>query len=508
MGKRKVFQIAFELELDRRSGAGQHGITQVFAGLLEHDSGQVALHPGQLDAAKKPLHIEHSRPRRARHMRPTALQDALRIGSVDTQVAGADAVARGLLAPLHLGGQFLDGYARVGPARTQVDQAAGHGHFGTAFAFTQVKLHIQALKARAAVSLGRQAQTLYLAFGGVGIGLACGAFPAGAEFLHQTGRRIGLQHVARFGCQRQALGHLAQGGQVQALGAQFTMGGNALGMRISGGAPVPQRQAGVAAGPTHAIGGLELQIAGGVLHAAVELARSQPARGRRQYHGCLLSALAQKHIAEQDIGGGASDPAWGDIEPCAHAAPAPADVGPSVQVDAQRAPVHMAEKRVSLPFPVLPAARVAAEQRVAEHALHIEALAPVRWRAGVQAQAVAQVAAAQDQVHIVQFEHRHVTGFVGPAHAAVADGHLGLAHQPIGAVAGATVGLADFQAGNPKTAIGSAANIQRGAVNIELLQTTGPQRARRNGCAHRTQLQGHTALAVNQLHIAQLDRRN
>ena len=240
--------------------------------------------------------------------------------------------------------------------------------------------------------------------------------------------------------------------------------------------------------------------------AAAQVFDRQAARGAAQH--LLLRALAQMHVVEQHVSRTAREHPALDVHPGAQAATPLADISADVQVRAQLCPVQAVKGGVPLALPVLPAPGVQRPQRLGKHALQAQALAPVGGRVGVDAQRMGEVPVAQHHVHVRQLQRRGVAQRVGPTQGAVANGQFGLAKNPVGSGAVATVGLGQGKAADPNHAVGLALHVKHRAVNIELLQAARQKRARRHGGNHARELQRRVALGVKHLHAAQFDRGN
>ena len=150
-----------------------------------------------------------------------------------------------------------------------------------------------------------------------------------------------------------------------------------------------------------ALGSFEFQPLGAVFLATIAALDRQATR--RPGHHLLANAGAQMHVREQDVRRHPDQLGTLHIHPGTQTALAPANVHPKVEIGSKVAPVQAIKGRVPLALPVLPAPGMQRQKGLLKNALHAQALAPVRWRVGVHAQGMREMAVAQDQVHIGEF---------------------------------------------------------------------------------------------------------
>ena len=327
------------------------------------------------------------------------LHFALRVGIGKAQIAYCGVQARAVFFPLHVSRQLGKRQHWLGKPAGQVEAGVGHGQAGLAAALGQLQVQVQAGKAGRGTGLRRERRLGDAAFDGVGCRGCKWPGPAALHGLHHTHRLVRLQRRTQGRVNGQALGQLAQHRHIKPVGTEFAA--RQLGaLGITSLSAVPQGQARIAAGPTDAFGGLELQAFGAVFVSAAQVFDRQAARGAAQH--LLLRALPQVHIVEQHVRSGACDHSALDVHPGAQAATPLADVYAYVQVRAQLRPVQAVESGVPLALPVLPAPGVQRPQRLGKHALQVQAFAPMRWRVGVDAQRMGEVPVTQHHIHVRQ----------------------------------------------------------------------------------------------------------
>ncbi|GAO25545.1 hypothetical protein ALISP_5365 [Alicycliphilus sp. B1] len=500
-------QVALDAELHLAGTARPDGVAHVVARLRGHGQRQVAVHARGIGPLQGAREVQHSRQARARGRRgrvrrlPGKARLALGVGVGEAQVAGLHGDALALDLPAHGGGELLHWHHGVLEDAGQQQPAAGHGQRRAAARLRELELHVRARQAGHGghAVLRGEGQPRHLAAQLVLPRLLQRPAPAGLQLLHHAPRGIGLQHAVHGLVQGQAAGDLRDRGQVQPVGAQLAL----LPARPAL-AGVAQEE--VAAGPAQTVVGHELQVPGGQLEAIVQPAAADPTRHGPQQQGAQVRAQRGIDRAQRHVGRAAHDPALLHVHPGAQRAPALAHLqGSQVRVAVEPRDVHLREIGVHLATPALPVAAVRGEQRLAELPAQREALAPVGRRRRIQADAVAQGAVAQHQVHLGQRQRLGPAQRVAPAQSAAADRHLGLREQPVGGGAVGLASVAKAQAGDEDAAILLAAYVQLRPLYIDLLEPQAQQRARRQRYHHARQAQRLAALRVEQGHAGQLD---
>lgn len=324
------------------------------------------------------------------------------------------------------------------------------------------------------------------------------ALPVQVDALDQPARRIGIEHAVRRIAERQPVGNEGQRGQVEPVGAQ-----GALLRRAAARGRVLQPQ--VAAGPAHAVGGVELQGGGRELELFLVQLAGQPPGHCAQHQ--RLQAPAQRGVdaVEPEVGRAAHDLAPLHVGPQAQRAAAFADAGVEGDIAAQARDVHVGQVGIDLAVPGLPAARAHRQQRLAELPAQREALAPADRRRGVEPEAVAPGRVARHEAHVGQQQGLGLALLVGPAHGAALDHQLALGEKPVGG-AGLSGGVGvHVQARHVQLAEHVAAHVELRPFDVELLEIEAPQRARRHAGHHPHEAQGFPLLGVVQHHVAQFE---
>ena len=351
------------------------------------------------------------------------------------------------------------------------------------------------------MGLGRQCQLTDPALGRKARRAGNVAAPVQLELLHQTLGRQPPETVVHSGIEGQAVGNLADGGQVQAVGHQAALCALlALG--------VLQIELHIATGPVQAVAGGKGQRLAADFPPAGQQAQAQAAAHLFQLQRLQLGCQFDGDGLQRQIGGGPGDGGVVHIDPGAQRSRALAQVHAQVHIVAQLLQVHLLGLCKQLATPVAPVAGTGGEQRLLEPPQHRQAAAPARWRVGIHAHAVHAVAVANQHIHVGQLQHRQAAQLVAPAHPATAHHQLGLGKHPVGSTTAIGPGIGQGKAGNPDTAVGGAAHIQFGRSNVELLKPQADGRAHRERRQHRGQAQGLAALCVQQAHIAQFHRRD
>ncbi len=514
--ERHVAQVAAHAELHITGLARQYRVAHIVARIGRDGQRQVAVHARAIGAHKRAAEIEHPRkPRAAARARrvaglPVGAGHALRIGVGKARVADLQADALAVDLPLHVGAELIQRQHGFFEHPGQYQGALLHGYRGRAALLRQVEVHGRTaqpdrLGLRAlhlgGLRLSRQRQARHPPARLVAAGLGQRALPTRLDGFHQSLWHVGAQRLVRLRVQRQAVGNACQQGQIQLVGLEFALLGAAL-------AGIGVLEAGVAAGPTQPVVGGELQVLGGDLHASAQAPRPQAALHRGQHQGLELLAQGGVHVGQRQVHGAAHPLAALDVHPGAHG-PAPlrhrnAQVG----MVAQARDIDPRKLRIQLPAPVLPAPAVGGQQRLAEPAHQGEAFTPFGRRRGVDAQAVAPVAIAHHDVHVLQRQGWRSAQFIGPAQRAAADDEFRLRKKPVGRRAVARPLVGQFQPRQQDAPFVRAPDVQLGALDVQLLEAKIPQRPGRNRQHHARQAQRLAPLGVEQGHISELHGRD
>jgi hypothetical protein len=533
--ERHVVDLAHHTETDPVRAAAAHRFAHVVARVGVDRQRQVTVHPRGVGARERGGEVEFAGETRlggaGRHLAgaPAHLGRAFGVGVGQAHVVQLRLDAFALHAPGRVGLQAVERHVRVFENIGQCQRALGHADVGAAAGLVDVEVHRGARDAgpswqgeaardgHAATRLTRQRQAAGAAFGLVGLQvpdrrrrrLAGLVLPAGREAFHPARRLQLRQAPVCLGGQGQAAGDGRERAQFQPLGAE-------LGARA---APVLFRgvlQAQPAAGPVHAFVGTEAQVFGGHGEPGVGPLRGQAPlqvidRQRRQF-----AAELDIDVAQRQVGRDAGHRAVHHIGPGAQRALARAHLdapGREVRMGAQPFHVHVAEVGVELAGPVVPGQLVRGtapefDQRFAQPPEQAQARAPFGRRRGVDPELVRARGVAGHEGEVVEHQRGLAAQVIGPAHGAVADHELAQGKEPIGGTTVAFTGLCEVQASHLDAALRGAPHVQHRLVDHDLLEVAVPEGAHRQRSAHQRQVQGDAALRVEQLHVAQLERRH
>ncbi len=475
------------------------------------------MHARAVGAVERAAQVEHAGKARAAARAcgvagvPGGAQFALRIGIAKAGVADLHRDAFTLHLPAHLAAQVVQQHHRVLEHVRQHQRAVGDHHRGFAGGLRQVHVHRGAAQTEwrrwRARDSGHQrigqCQSGHPAAQLVALRRIPRSAPVGLDGFHQAPRGIALQVVVGGLRERQARGNAGQRRQVQAIGAEFAALASGLALALAS-----DLQAQVAPGPAQTVIGLELQSLREKFEPSQQPVTAQAPLYRRQRQRLQVRAQRGADIGQRDIGQAADRLPALHIDPGTQRAVAALERHAQIGIGAQARQVDAGEAAEQLAAPPLPMAAARAQQGLAELAADGEAFAPLLRRRGIDAQAVAPAAVAQQQVHLAQRQRRRAAQLVGPAQGAIAHHHLGLGEQPVGGAGIAGRGRRKRQPGDENAPVGGAADIEFGALDVQLLEAQAPQRARRQGQDHARQAQRGAALRIEQGHVAELDRRD
>ncbi|WP_382322297.1 hypothetical protein ACFJGX_06120 [Hydrogenophaga sp. UC242_50] len=173
----------------------------------------------------------------------------------------------------------------------------------------------------------------------------------------------------------------------------------------------------------------------------------------------------------------------------------------------------MAEVRVQLAAPVVPdrlTGRAATEldQGLAQAPPHAQALTPFGRRRGVEPELVRAGCVAHHEAQGPQGQRGLGAQLVRPAHGAVLDDELAQGEEPVGGAAVLLARARDVEPGHLDAALRGAPHVQHRLVDHDLFEVAVPEGAHRHRGAHQRQVQGDAAMGIEQLHVAQLERRH
>ena len=322
--------------------------------------------------------------------------------------------------------------------------------------------------------------------------------PGGAQLFDQPMTGCG---------QGQAAGDGRERGQVEALGIELQTGASALACH-----GVRQAQAG--GRPGHALGCAKRQVLGRQLIAIAGPGGGQPALQVVDGEHRQLGTQLRLHALQSKISRDAGQLPVEHISPGAQSPLSRAHFHPPVRevhIGAQAFHVDMGEVGEHLAVPAVPgvlacAIAVQIEQGFAQATAQAQAFAP-RWRRrGIHTKLVRERGVARHEVQVLQRQRRLVPQVVGPAQRATLNDKFALGKKPVGTPGVALARTGQVQAGDLDAALRGAPHIEHRAVDHDLLETAAPEGARRERGADERQLQGHAALGVDELHVAQLER--
>ena len=271
-----------------------------------------------------------------------------------------------------------------------------------------------------------------------------------------------------------------------------------------------QRQ--IAARPLQTVPGAELQALGADIESPGMLAcRHAPGQGAESQR-LHIGTQPGLDILQRDIDQRAGDFSVADIGPGAQCAL------PTVQRDAERfqtgvlldaGHIDAGKLAIHLAAPVQEIATAPRQQRLPEDRPQAEALAPFGRRRRVQPHQVALPAVAHHRVDLAQGQRRCRPHLVGPAQGAAAHDKFGLRKQPVGHCAVAGIGVfRQLQAADKDFAVCSAADIDFGPLDHQLLKAKSPQRGWGKRAQHLRQAHRFAPLRIEQNHVMQRKGRN
>ena len=333
--------------------------------------------------------------------------------------------------------------------------------------------------------LRRQAEAADPAARLVLVGRAERALPAGVDALDQAARRVRVDQLACVASpsgRRSAISASAARSSRSARKAPRSARASVRGRVLE-----PE----VAAGPAHAVGGVELQVAGGELDASGRpcAPASRPVTARSTSGSSSLPSEASTRASARS----AAPPtklAVVDVGPEPQRAAAFADPGVERHIAAEPRDVDVRQVGVDLAVPGLPVAAAHRQQRLAELAAQGEALAPAGRRRGVEPQRMAAAAVAGDELHVGQQQRRGARAArrsSAPCRRARpprAGRRTSRRHRPSP--------LVSVDMSRPATCSLPSASRRTstcGPLDVELLEAQVPERARRHAGHHARQSQ-------------------
>ena len=474
-------------------------------------TGQVAVHPLGLGTAQAAGQVQHAGKARAgaRFFQvagaPGQPYLALCIGIGKLHVVHLQSPFVAVHLPARVGTELVERHHRFVKNTGQIECALLHGHDGPATGLVQIELNVRPAHAWRGRSLAlgflrRDLQPGDPPPAPVLGGCRCRALPGQVQGLHQPRWGIGLQGAMDHIPKRQPIGHPAQHRQVEPVGMQLPIGGDGALLVGIGQGHIPAR-------PHQVVIGLELQPLGGKREPLGQPVRRHTALHRMQHQGLKPRPRGGIHPRQRHVGHAALHSARGHVAPDPQGTHALLHRDPQVTgacVPAQLRQIHPGELGIYLPAPALPFAAAGPQQRLAEVAPQAEAAAPGRRRRGIQAHGMAAPAVAQHDVHLLQRQQRRIAQLIGPAQGAVAHHDLALRQQPVGHTRVTRVIARQVQPRHEEPAIGAAAHVQRGGIDVELLQAAPQEGAQRRGGHDAGQPDRLVALAVQYHHVMQL----
>ena len=509
--ERHVVQVALDAKVRAGSHARHHGVAHIVAGILGNGQGQIAVYPRAIGAAEGAAQVQHTRKARTagRSRRiagvPGGAQLALGIGVGKVRFAHLHGNALASQLPAHLAAQLCQWQPGVFKHAGQHQGAIGHAHRGLACGLGHFQLHVGAAQAQCPAGAHRccagQCQARDAGAHLVTAWSIPGPLPVSLHGVHQSFRGVGAQCFMGGLAQRQALGHARQRGQIQPVGLEF-----ALRRCFAAGVGIAHAQ--VAARPVQAVVAHPLQALRVQLKAPCQPPRAQAPLHRGQPQRLQIRRQRGVDIGQRHIGHGAHPLAALQVQPGTQCAPALCQRHAQVGVQVQAGHIHPRKIGKQLPAPLLPAATVRGQQRLAKQPGDVKTIAPLGRRRGVQPQLVAPGAVAQQHIDLAQRQRGSGALLVRPAHRATAHHHLGLRKKPIDGAAVIAGTTGQGQSGDEHLARAVTANVQLGALDVELLKPEAPQRARRQRQHHALQAQRFAPLGIQQRHLAQFNGRN
>ena len=178
------------------------------------------------------------------------------------------------------------------------------------------------------------------------------SLPTGLDSFHQPLGGIRQQRRAGHRVNRQTVGNLRQGLQVQLVGLEFAACGNpALGSGVI--------NRDITTWPVQAVTGVKCQRLGGKLKTVGRQAPAQAPADRQQFQRLQLRAQGDIDLRQGHVGRAACHLATADIDPGAQCALALAQIDADIGVAPQLGQVHPRKGGVELALPVSPMAAMA-----------------------------------------------------------------------------------------------------------------------------------------------------
>ena len=320
---------------------------------------------------------------------------------------------------------------------------------------------------------------------------------------HAFGMNVGEQR-AQSGTERHPAGDAGHHADVQPLGRELAAG-HVLAFGLDPG------DAQVALRPADAVAGDEAEVLRVDGDPVALPLRVEAALDLLELERLDALVEAQRHRAQRDVDGGALRLTFLHLEPAAQGAVAFAQLERQGDVLAQLA--HVGARQVgehaAAPAPPVAGAR---EQRLRKTAAEAEAVAPAEGRRRVEADVVIAQAVAHDHVDAGEYQRRRLPLLVDPADGAAPDHELLLLEEPVrgvAAVVGTGVLAAEVEPGDTDVPGRVAPDVERRRVDQQLLEARleGEQRARRERGEDARQAEGDPLLGVENLHLAQFQRR-
>ena len=500
--ERHVVQVAAHLELHLAALALAHAVAHIVARQLRHLQRQVAVHaravgplqlPGQLQVAGQAVFrcLAHA---------PAALRLALGIGIGKAEGGHIQPEVATVHPPAHLRLQRVHRDRRLLEHPGEVQHPGLQIQTGLATALVQLKGGIQALDpGQSGPVLGRLRLDHQAADTPARL-VVGGRDPLQLQLPHGAFGLPALQRGQHLGRHRQGLDHLRGHGDVGIV--QGHLGARLC--RRPRGAHLP-----VAAGPVLAIHLDKAEILAGQPPGLLLPVGLQPAVQLLQLQGRYLAvAPLDLGLGQGHVGRHAHRLPAGHIDPDAHRAAGLDRLdAPGLGPGQGRYLAHL-QGGIPLAIPALPRGQGRRQQRLAEFAHHLHALALACHGGGVHAQHVVPVAVAHHHLHIAPLRGLGGLLFIGELHHPTLDHQLRLLQQPLqGPVVLRGVAGHHVQARDLPAPVLQVAHVQLGGVDIQLLQPQAQHRARRHRHHHALQLQRLALLRVQDGHTGQLDGR-
>ena len=284
--------------------------------------------------------------------------------------------------------------------------------------------------------------------------------------MHGPGRRSPRQATAQRGVERQELGELRQGCQVEARHAQSGMA-HAASRTATRVAECHRRQ------PQPA-GGRKAERRRGNFGAIAALRPTQPAMDLGQGKLGKIGSQPCLHIGQSEVRRGRAQAGAVPLKPQAQRPQTAHQLQRRRYPNLRQSEVGVADFGIEFPVPQLQLADVAAQ----EFAARDERRGNLRRRHRRQAEAMDGAIAVEPQIDFIQLQFGGAALFVQPGDGGVAHEHLALCQQPVSESAAGAVLRLHCNAGYPEHAGGVAFDFERRRVDRQRLeaQLGGQQR--------------------------------